>query len=110
MVGGIGDEGLLHTTEIYRNFVWTILPSATLPAGNYAFIKAAKVDKTIFFLGETVEKSLIVFFMENIFLGIQGERPIFRFNVSTGVWEKDGRSKRYRGGITVIENAGKFCK
>ena len=61
MVGGVSTEGLVHSTEIYRNSVWTNLPSATLPAGNFAFIKAAKVDDTIFFLGETVEKSLIAY-------------------------------------------------
>ena len=43
----------LDSTEIYRNNVWSVLPSAALPSPSSG-LSAGKIDHTIFLIGKNV--------------------------------------------------------
>ena len=51
--GGSATNNELDSTEIYRNNVWSVLPSAALPSPSYG-LSAGKIDNTIFLMGKNV--------------------------------------------------------
>ena len=52
VTGGANGE-ILASTEIYRNEVWSVLPSAALPSPPWS-LSAGKIDDTIFLMGKKV--------------------------------------------------------
>ena len=48
--GKSGTDDRLDSTEIYRNNVWSVLPSAALPSPSES-LSAGKIDHTIFLMG-----------------------------------------------------------
>ena len=59
VTGGMsGPSDRLDSTEIYRNNVWSVLPSAALPSPSYG-LSAGKIDHTIFLIGKIRTFSVI---------------------------------------------------
>ena len=52
----------LDSTEIYRNDVWSVLPSAVLPSPTL-YLSAGKIDDTIFVIGKNVHISYFSVFV-----------------------------------------------
>jgi len=83
------DDGMA-STEIYRNNVWSVLPSAVLPSPTYG-LSAGKIDDTIFLLGGKPTVGIL------------------RFNSRTEKWEEVGSFQRYGFAMQVVDNAEKYC-
>ena len=55
VTGGLNDGGKLASTEIYKNNVWSVLPSAALPSPT-SLLSAGKIDDTIFLIGKNLHR------------------------------------------------------
>merc|ERR1712232_878818 len=80
----------LDSTEIYRNNVWSVLPSAALPSPTY-LLSAGKIDDTIFVMGGSPTVGIL------------------RFNTGTEQWEEVGSFPRYGFAMQVVDNAERYC-